>query len=265
MKKKLICALTVLVVTVLTCVPGAARDSGMTVFVTVADGELKLAHEPVQVYDVDGDENLTLNDVLFIAHEMYFRGGAEKGYASFAGDYGLAVSKLWGNENGTGFGYYINDVSAFSLSDPVAKGDKVVAFVYADTEGFSDEYCYFDSSFVETGRDGTVSLTLFAAGYDENWAPVTLPLEGAVITVNGERTDLVTDENGRVSVSLEGKKDVVISAVSDERFIVPPVCFAEVDGPDSEDRDWKMIVIVVAVVVVGGITVFRVLKQNGKK
>lgn len=265
MKKKLICILAVLMTAALICVPCAARDSGMTVFVTVADGELKLAHEPVQVYDADGDGNLTINDALFIAHETYFRGGAEKGYASFVGDYGLAISKLWGNESGTGYGYFINDVSAFSLSDPVAKGDKVVAFVYADTVGFSDTYCYFDSSFVETERDGTVSLTLFASGYDENWAPVTKPLEGAVITVNGERTDLVTDENGRVSVSLEGKKDAVISAVSDESFIVPPVCFAEVDGPDSENRDWKMIVIVGAVVVVGGITVFRVLKQNRKK
>lgn len=264
MKKTVICAILAIVLSLCIAVPAFAEGEGMTVYVTVADGELCIANAAVEVSDVDGDENLTINDALTLAHERYYKGGAEKGYGSFEGDYGLAILKLWGNESGTGYGYYVNDTSAFSLTDPVAKGDKIVAFVYTDTVNYSDTYCFFDSSVITAESGETVELTLSAAGYDENWNPVTLPVAGAKITLNGDETEYVTDANGMVKVTFEGKKDVLISAVSDSAVLVPPVCIAEVAGADSEGLDWKMIIIVGAVVVLGGYMVFKTLRSKKK-
>ena len=264
MKKTVICVILAAALCLGLSLSAFAAAEGMTVYVTIADGELKAASVAVDVSDTDGDGNLTVNDALFLAHERYYKGGAQKGYASFEGDYGLAVSKLWGNENGTGYGYYINDVSAFTLADPVAKGDRITAFVYTDTVGFSDQYCFFDSASLTADSGDTAVLTLSCAGYDENWNPVTLPVANAVITFNGEKTDFVTDENGTVQITFEGKKDVLISAVSDSAILVPPVCIAEVAGPDSEALDWKMIVVVAAVVIVGGFMVFKTLKNRKK-
>ena len=264
MKKTLICTILAIVLSLCLAAPAFAETSGMTVYVTIADGDLCIANAAVEVSDIDGDENLTINDALYAAHERYYKGGAEKGYGSFEGDYGLAISKLWGNENGTGYGYYINDSSAFSLTDIVAKGDRIAAFVYTDTVAYSDTYCFFDNSSVTADSGETVELTLSAAGYDENWNPVTLPVQGAKITFNGEETEFVTDENGKVKVTFNGKKDVLISAVSDSAVLVPPVCMAEVAGADSEGFDWKMIVVVGAVVIFGGFMVFKTLRSKKK-
>ncbi|MBE6939037.1 MAG: hypothetical protein E7460_10950 [Ruminococcaceae bacterium] len=264
--KKRFFAMILVLVTVLGLGAGAmAEDAGTTVYVTIADSELKIAHESVNVTDTDGDGVLTINDALYLAHEAYYIGGAEKGYASFTGDYGLAISKLWGNESGTGFGYYVNDASAFSLADPVSNGDKVVAFVYTDTVAYSDTYCFFDKSALDADKGETVTLTLSAAGYDENWNPVTLPLAGAVITLDGEETEFVTDENGKVDVTFESKKDVTVSAVAQGKVLVPPVCKACVAGADADGPDWKMLVIVGAVVVLGGYLVIRTLVARKKK
>ena len=85
-----------------------------------------------------------------------------------------------------------------------------------------------------------------------------------MITFNGNETEFITDTNGKVKVSFDGKKDVLISAVSDSAILVPPVCIAEVAGPDSEGLDWKMIIIVGAVVVLGGYMVFKTLRSKKK-
>lgn len=76
------------------------------------------------------------------------------------------------------------------LSDPVKDGDRLYAFIYTDTTAFSDMYTFFDKAAADVSENGTLELVLSGAGYDENWNPVTLPVEGAVITVNGERPHL---------------------------------------------------------------------------
>ncbi|MBR4941523.1 MAG: hypothetical protein IKZ19_05935 [Clostridia bacterium] len=264
MKKTVLAFALCIVMLCAICVPAFAAGEGMTVYVTIANGDLCIAHMPVEVSDVDGDGNLTINDALYLAHETYYKGGADKGYSSFVGDYGLAISRLWGEDRGTGYGYYINDMSAFSLSDPVAKGDKIVAFVYTDTVGYSDAYCFFDKSYIEAASGEKVALTLSCAGYDENWNPVTLPVANAVITVGGEKTDCVTDENGCVEIVFESKKDVVVSAVSDTAVLVPPVCAAVVDGADDGGFNWTFILIIAAVALVGGFIMRNAFKAKKK-
>ena len=122
-------------------------------------------------------------------------------------------------ENGGSYGYYVNNEAAMGLADPLEDGDFVNAFVYTDTAAFSDTYAFFDEF---DALAGEVTLTLYAAGYDANWAPVTNPVAGAVITVNGEKTEAVTDENGKATLTVQAGD--VVSAVSDSQTLVPPCC-----------------------------------------
>ena len=74
------------------------------VFMTVANGELLLAQEPVEVTDYNSDGKLTLDDAFYAAHEQYYEGGAAAGYAASGGAW---LTKLWGIANGGNFGYYV--------------------------------------------------------------------------------------------------------------------------------------------------------------
>lgn len=213
-------------------------------YVTISNdkGELVMAQEPVGLTDEDGDGTITINDVLITAHNKSFDGGADAGYASSEGDYGLMLTKLWGVENGGSYGYYVNNASAMSLTDPVNDEDSINAFVYTDTTGWSDTYCWFEGDVqqkdvdvvIEIGTD--VTFTLNAASFDENWNPVTLPVEGAEITLNGEKTGAFTDGNGKAVVTvpdIPGK--CVVSAVSDKQTLVPPAFVVSVEAALPED------------------------------
>lgn len=229
MKKTLSVLLAALLL--LALVPAVAEETEAPVaYVTIANGELVAAQIEVELADVDEDGVVSIADALYLAHEIAFEGGAEAGFADETGEYGLMLTKLWGVENGGSYGYYVNNAVAMSLADPVEDGDFVTAFVYTDTANFSDAYSFFD---VEDALAGEVTLTLSAAGYDANWAPVTAPVAGAIITVNGEKTDVVTDENGQVTLTVQAGD--LVSAVSDTQTLVPPCCiiFAVEDMDDA--------------------------------
>lgn len=198
----------------------SAESDSISVTVTISNaGELVLTATPVTVTDADGDGKLTVNDALLCAHIAHYKDGAS-GYKSEDSGFGLSLATLWGVSNGGSYGYYLNDTSCMSLADVVKQGDSLYAFSYKDLTSWSDMYAYFES---EKTADG-VTLTLKAAGYDENWAPVTLSISGAVITVDGKETEYVTDADGKVTVpfSTENGRHV-ISAVSADKTITPPV------------------------------------------
>lgn len=213
------------------------------VYVSIADenGKLVAAAEPIEFKDADGDGTVTINDALILAHDKLYDGGAEAGYASATGDYGLMITKLWGTENGGSYGYYVNNTAAMGLSDEIKDGDAVNAFVYTDLTAWSDTFCYFDSSIGDIADCDydtipAFDLTLTAAAFDENWAPISVPVAGATITVNGEKTDFVTDENGAVTVLFPQEDgEYVVSAVSDTQTLVPPVCIISVSMLKGED------------------------------
>jgi hypothetical protein len=196
-----------------------------TVYVTVSDaGSLVEAQQPVSVTDEDGDGTLTVNDALIAAHDSFYPGGAAAGYATEKGQYGLSITKLWGAENGGSYGYYVNNVASLSLADPVAAGDYLTAFSYSDLTNFSDAYSYFDSqtAAVATGADLTLKLTYI--GFDASFNPVENPAAGATIMVDGEQTEVVTGDDGTVTLNFAGAGTHVVSAVSDTLTLVPPVC-----------------------------------------
>lgn len=221
--KKLLCMMMALA---LLCGAAIAEIA----YVTISDGEgaLVLAHTAVEFSDVDEDGALTVYDLLHAAHEAYYEGGAEAGFAAGDQGYGLSLTRLWGVENGGSYGYYVNDVSAMSLTDPVAEGDHVHAYVYTDTTAWSDVYCYFDAGEVSAAAGETVKLTLTAATFDADWNPVAAPVANAIITVDGEDSAFVTGEDGSVELSLDAAGAHVISARSDEMVLVPPVCILTV-------------------------------------
>ena len=202
----------------------SASAAAETAYVTVSNGagEIVLAHEAIELTDADGDGALTINDVLYTAHENAFEGGAAAGYLSEDQGYGLSLYKLWGEENGGSYGYYLNNNSAMSLLDTVADGDHVKAYAYTDLTAWSDTYCYFN---LDTAAAGEVELTLTAMVFDANWVAVPTPVEGAMITVDGADTGVLTDAEGKAVISAEAGQ--IISARSDSMTLVPPVCVTE--------------------------------------
>ena len=80
-----------------------------------------------------------------------------------------------------------------------------------------------------TGTEGKeIALILSKYVYDADWNRVLTPVEGAVITVNGEATDVKTDAEGKASIKIEEGGSYVISATSDTETLVPPVCTATI-------------------------------------
>ncbi len=214
------------------CASPVSAEETTTAFVTIVDaeGEIVVAAKNLHVTDTDGDGVHTIHDALYLAHEECYEGGAAAGYAASRTEYGLGITKLWGTEQGSGYGYCVNDQSAMSLEDPISHAARITAFVYTDTVNYSDTYSFFDISDISTSTGETYEFTLSANSYDASWNPIVVPVEGAVITIDGERTDYVTDAEGKVTVTFDKAGDLVYSAVSDSMTLVPPICLASIVG-----------------------------------
>lgn len=231
MKKLLSIALSMLMILGCMSISAFADSDDVTVYVSVSDkGELVAAQVKVNVTDIDSDGELTVNDALYALHEAVYDGGAENGYSYYTHKvYGLSLGKLWGDTSGN-FGYYLNNASCWGLADKVEDGDYVNAFVYKDSKFYSDTYCFFSEYTVEANKDDEIELTLNGAGYDASWNPITVPVVGAEITVDGVATGVKTDENGKATIKLDDAGEHIISAVSSSQTLVPPVCTADVNG-----------------------------------
>ena len=198
----------------LLCFASCGEAKGPFDYVSVADenGNLGAMYEKVEY-----TEGLTSDAALAALHEKKCAGG----YASEESVYGLSLSKLWGVENGGSYGYYVNNASPSSLSDTLKEGDHVYAFVYTDTVMYSDTFSFFSATAVEAERGAELSLTLFSAGYDESWNPVTLPVCGAKILIDGDETNLTTDENGSFSTKFDKKGTYTITVSYAEANLTP--------------------------------------------
>lgn len=234
MRNKKILSLLLSLVMVLSFIPSFAADSAadaVTVFLTVSKyGEIVkdnsgafVAEVPVTL-SADGDH--TLDSVFSAAHELYY--GAENGYLSENGDYGLYVKKFWGDESGN-FGYQINGgtKSVYNLSTEVENGDFVDAVIYKNQYPDTESYTKFDE-YTKTAYVGiSTEFSLSVAGYDENWNMVFSPCSGAELLVNGEKSGVFTDEDGKAALTFDADGTYTVSAlqsktVSDET--VPSIC-----------------------------------------
>ena len=247
----------------LCAIPMSAQ--GVEATVTIANGQV-VSHGSVTVTDADGDGVISIADAIYAAHEANFDGGAAAGFKAEDSQWGISMVKLWGVENGGSYGYQINNSNPMSLADPIKDGDYIYAYVYTDTVGFSDTYTFFESTELEANEGQQITLTLSAAGYDANWAPVTLPVEGATITVNGEKTDFVTDAEGKVTVKFDKAGSYTLSAVSETMTLIPPVCNAEINkAANPSTSDGNMIIFaVMAVAAMGAYVIARKGTVNEK-
>lgn len=225
MKKFLVTLLAMLMLVSLTASAEEAND----VFVSISDdtGALVLAYAPVTLTDMDGDGALTICDALMGAHAAYHPQGAE-GFLAEESEWGLSLYRLWGVENGGSYGYMLNDASAWSLLDPIQAGDHVKAYAYTDLTAWSDTYAFFAAPVAAAAVNEEVVLTLSANGYDESWNPVVNPVAEAVLTINGEKTAAVTDENGQTVLTFAEAGVYTVSAVSNDLTLVPPVCIVTI-------------------------------------
>ena len=232
--KKTLCIVFAALLMCCTLLPAFAAD-GIKTVVTICDGVSDvpaLACAEVTVTDKDASGTLTIYDALYCAHEQYYKDGAD-GFGTTVTDYGLSMTKLWGNANGYGFGYYVNDVSAWSLTDPIEEGDYIAAFVYKDTVNWSDAYCYFDLKTVKAEKAETVTVYLtklawVSAPTEEDPYAGSLqasPAAGATILLDGRDTGIQTGSDGHFSVYFNESGDHIISAkASDGSILVPPAC-----------------------------------------
>ena len=182
------------------------KTENVTVTIVDKNGEAVLALEKVKAKDLDGDDKITIYEALKAAHKDCPNGGAD-GFAAEDGQYGLAMTKLWGEENDGSFGYYVNDGMPMSLAEEVKADDRIVAYFYL--YGQMDTYCYFDKQTETVKKGETVTLTLTAFGYDENWNPVPKAFEGATIKVNGTAIEAKTDAEGKITLTLDKGVNVI--------------------------------------------------------
>lgn len=238
MKKIVSILLSALIVLMCGMICASAADSAeVYVTITDAEGKIAVAAEKLTVTDADADGALTITDALYAAHEKFYTGGAAAGYATEVTQYGLGLQMLWGSANGGSYGYYVNNASAWALTDPVTDGDYVAAYVYTDLVGWSDNYSYFDRFMGDVTANDAITLTYSQAGYDESWNPVTLPVEGAVITVDGKATDFITDAEGKVTLTLTENGAHLVSATIEGKNLVAPVFIASVTGAVEEPEN----------------------------
>jgi len=247
MKKIISFLLSAIIVLQLFSTVTFAEDS-VNVFVTIydKDGKIVVSQESISVTDQYSDGKLTICDALIETHREKFYG--PDGFVMSQGSYGLQIDILWGNHNGGSYGYYLNDASAYSLLDEVKDGDYLNAYSYTDLTAWSDKYTYFDKRMVSAKENEEVTLTLSYAGYDENWAPISLPLADADITVNGDKINVKTDADGKATFKIEAEGEYVVSAVSED-VIVAPICKVSVEKAETKnvfvtisDKDGKIAV-----------------------
>ena len=191
------------------------------VYVTLANaGEIAGAYKEVETEDTDGDGVVSVADAIACGDKAIT--GSDDGFASAKTEYGTSITKLLGVENGGSYGCYINNTFLQSFDDAVKEGDHIYAYCYKDLTAWTDAYSYFDQTTANTSGELTLKLSYIA--FDENYNPVETPVAGAIITIDGEKTDAVTGEDGTVTITVEGSGEHLVSAVSDTMTLVPPVC-----------------------------------------
>ena len=209
--------------------PADPIDINVTI---VNKGEVIVPAEALTVEDVDGDGTITTYDALYSAHEEWFEGGAAAGFAVDGG----WMNKFWGDTSGA-FMYYVNHAAASGLTQDMADGDYLVAYVFKDQDTWTDAYAKLTG---ETDDEGVVTLTLekedWEAGgfakiaeaeivvYDSDFQP--LDDDAYTVTDNGD---------GTYTVELAETGDYIFVAYKDP--LVPPVYRESVTVPEGSGEE----------------------------
>lgn len=220
----------------------ADGNSLFTVYVTVCrhgefvqnqDGQ-DMAIMPIEM---DGNDSYNLDDVFKELHRTYY---VEDEYESADGEFGAYITKFWGDESGN-YGYQINggEVFVMGLSHEVCDGDYIDVAIYKNYYPDTESYTKFEKYEEEVTLGESIELSLFQAGYDENWNTVFSACEDVEIIIDGESTGITTDFDGKVSLNFDEVGTYVISARKDKEVnnesvpsITSPVCKVVVKEPE---------------------------------
>ncbi len=235
--KKWICVLlcVIFALSALSVIASAEGVSTYTVYVTIADenGQIVVPDEPLSVGGVAEGTGMTIYTALWMTHNRFYPGGADAGFeAKYTEQYGTSLEMLWGVKNGGSYGYYVNNMPAYSLDDTLQNGDHLYEWIYQDTVKWTDKYCYFENNehFNEAVAGRAFTGRLCAIEFDKDWQPVSVPVEGAMITDNGEDTGVVTDEDGCFTVTPDAKVHIY-SARSDTTILTTPRMYVNAGFP----------------------------------
>lgn len=195
----------------------------VTITVTIANaGQLVLAQQSITVLDVNDNGWFDVDDALYMAHEAAYPGGAEAGYGSAYSQYGLGITKLWGDTSGS-FGYWLSDNSCWSLEDTVSEGDSLFAFVYQDQTGWSDAYAKFDAASYEVDEDVLLTVSVEKAGYGENYSTVWSAYVPVLTVVDGDLNpvdaSVYTQNGSTVTIFEPGEYYLVASGVGTDVLV----------------------------------------------
>ena len=187
--------------------------------------------------ELDGKPSYTLDDLFSETHKLF---DYAENYESQTGDFGAYITKFWGDESGN-FGYQVNggEESVMDLYHTVENGDYVDVAIYKSMYPDTESYTKFNIYTAETDTCETVELTLLEARYDENWNTIFSPCQNALITIDGTETDILTDVDGKATLSFETAGTYIISATKEKTVneenvpaITSPVCKINVSEPE---------------------------------
>ena len=164
-----------------------AADAVVHMTVSVAGNFAKdkdskaMIQRDVTVKDLDSNGVLTYDEALIAAHNEYYDGGAAAGYATENSDYGLKITKLWGDGSGA-YSYCLNDVFCNGLSDTVKADDYLTAYSFKDAENYSDAYTKFNQKEYKVSTGSQMTASVKKASFDEAGKLVYTDCDGAVLS-----------------------------------------------------------------------------------
>lgn len=214
-------------------------------FTIATGGTLKLVSENVTVTDINSDGMLSYDEALIAVHNAYYPGGAEAGYATLPGSFGIQVGKIWGVGDGNFANamFYNNDVALqMNVGESyVQEGDRLYACSLKYETNWYDVYTYFDvtTKTVYNGEEFTLKLSgssymggavLFDDLQIGTWS------DGAFAPISGKSFD----SNGNVTLSFAKAGTYVVTAEGEYYDngnltpIMPPVCVVTVKPVEAE-------------------------------
>lgn len=250
MKKIVSLFLVTMMVLSFLCIPVFADETNtITVYVTASRyGEFLNDKEGNSVAMVpvflSGQETYTLDDVFKTVHEERCETGLS-GYETAMGDYGLYISKFWDDTSGN-FTYQVNfgEEDVWGPTHEIEQGDAVEFCINRNLDLDTEIYTKFDKSRETVSPGETVEFVLLQGEYTAEGLSFS-PCTDAVITINGETTENITDAAGKASLSFDACGEFVISAVKTKVLgeetvtaIEAPVCVVtvqEVVVPPADD------------------------------
>ncbi|MBR5405113.1 MAG: hypothetical protein IK107_02340 [Oscillospiraceae bacterium] len=192
-----------------------AAEESVNVHVRIAQVEKVVLDEDINVTDQDGDGKLTSGDAILLAHDLYFPGGAARGFAD--------ESFIWGLQGE----YFYTNISAGETSDPelhnpvgqrrdLREGDSLTW----EAGSMHNEMFYICSpSLDELNENGGQipqgAEIKVAVNHVIPTQPTDEPTPGVEITLNGEPTGIYTDEHGWAALKLNKAGTYSVGAVTD--------------------------------------------------